>query len=359
MTGDVQITTPRPSFEAESGRIRLGFVALTDCAPVILAEALGLFEKHGLKVELSREVGWATVRDKIIYGELDAAHAPAGMVFAATAGVGSIPVECLTGLVMNLHGNAITLSRALWEAGVRDGATLKEEIVRRGAENQLTFGVVYSFSSHTFLLRNWLRSHRIDPDRDVRIVVVPPPQMFQNLKGQNLDGYCVGEPYNSMAIAAKEGWVVATSSELAPMHTEKVLMVQKAFAERCSEEHLALIAALIEACACCDDPANRPEVIRILTRSGYFNVSPAVLKASLGDPFFCGYGRTLPADDITIFSRYKANEPSKAKAGWLLNQMERAGMIKDPTLFAGFERLFRTDFYKAAFQYLNKTTANL
>jgi ABC-type nitrate/sulfonate/bicarbonate transport system substrate-binding protein len=170
----------------------VGFVPLTDCAPLIMAHELGLFRKYGLRVALSRELGWATIRDKIIHRELDAAHALASMPVAATLGLGSIRCDCLTGLVLNLHGNAITLSEELWRRGVRDGATLRDEIRKLHVQKKFTFGVVNPFSSHHYLLRNWLASFGIRPDRDVRIVTVPPPQMVPNLKAGNLDGFCRG-----------------------------------------------------------------------------------------------------------------------------------------------------------------------
>src|SRR5258706_6379484 len=162
---------------ATQRKLRVGFVPLTDCAPLVMAQELGLFRKFGLNVALSRELGWATIRDKVIHGELEAAHAVAGMPVAATLGLGSVPCDCLTALVLNLHGNAITLSEDLWKNGVRDGATLREEILRSRHHKTFTFGVVFPFSSHNFLLRGWLASAGIKPNQDVRIVVVPPPQM--------------------------------------------------------------------------------------------------------------------------------------------------------------------------------------
>ena len=159
--------------------LRVGFVPLTDCAPLVMAQELGLFAKYGLSVTLSRELGWTTVRDKIIYGELHAAHALAAMPFAATLGLGSMKCDCLAGLVLNLNGNAITLSRDLWLRGVRDAKTLREEIDRGQGKKIYTFGVVFQFSSHNFLLRQWLAAGGIDPDRDVRIVIVPAPAMFE------------------------------------------------------------------------------------------------------------------------------------------------------------------------------------
>src|SRR5688572_20382397 len=147
--------------------IRLGFVALSDCGPIVMAQELGLFAKHGVSVDLHREVGWATIRDKVVYGELEAAHAPAGLVVAASCGLGSIQRECLTGLVISLNGNAITLSQDLWKQGVRDGKTLREQIVR--GDRLYAFAVVHPYSAHSVLLRNWLRQHRIEPERDVQI----------------------------------------------------------------------------------------------------------------------------------------------------------------------------------------------
>ena len=205
---------PQKTIPAFQRAIKLGFVSLCDCAPVVMAEELGLFSKYGLRVELSREVGWATIRDKIIYGELEAAHAPAGLVVAASCGLGSVQSECVTGLMISLNGNAITLSEDLWKKGVRDAQTLRR-LVAEG-ERTYVLGIVNAYSAHSFLLRNWLRAHGISPERDVRLVVVPPAQVHTNLKAGHLDGYCVGEPWNSLAVLSGSGWSVATSEELAP-----------------------------------------------------------------------------------------------------------------------------------------------
>jgi two-component system, oxyanion-binding sensor len=178
--------------------IRLGFVPLVDCAPLVIAFEHGYFQKYGLDVELSREIGWATIRDKIAYGELEAAHALAPMAVALTAGIGCAPIPCLTGLILNSHGNAITLSDDLWQRGVRTAADFAKVIRQSRDVKTYTLAVVFPHSSHHFLLRQWLKSGGINPDKDVRIVVVPPPQMMPNLVGGTIDGYCVGEPWNSL-----------------------------------------------------------------------------------------------------------------------------------------------------------------
>ena len=340
--------------------LRVGFVPLTDCAPLVMAHELGLFRKYGLRVALSRELGWATIRDKIIHGELDAAHALAAMPAAISLGLGSVRCDCLTALVLNLHGNAITLSNELWQRGVRDGVTLREEILRTRCARMLTFGVVFPFSSHHFLLRAWLAASGINPDRDIRLVVVPPPQMVANLKTGNLDGYCVGEPWNSVAVQARAGWCVATSAELDPGHPEKVLMVRREFAEKREDEHLSLVAALLEACEFCDAPENRDEIVTTLARIQYVNASADALRRGFDGEFDFGHGRVRTVPDFNTFHRNNANEPSSNKAAWALQAVRTSGMCKNPSAidFALGRRVFRPDIFEKAVR-LRNTTAPL
>lgn len=335
--------------------IRLGFVPLTDSAPIVMARELGLFAKHGLEVQLHREIGWATVRDKILYGELEAAQAPAGLVVAASCGLGSVRAECLTGLVLNLHGDGITLSQRLWKRGVHDGETLAAEVARGG--EPLVFGVVHQYSSHHFLLRKWLRSHGLEPERDVRIVVVPPPQVLANLKAGHLDGYCVGEPYNSLAILAKAGWCAAISPEIAPGHPEKVLMVQSKFAERCESEHLGLIAALIEAGRFCDRPENRERIAETLAQPQYVNVPIQALLASLGGRFDFGNGRVEKVQDFHVFGRGDANEPTPERAEWVISNLHASGVLEDPAAVPADEarRCFRVDIHRRSLQLISSS----
>lgn len=332
---------------ATQRKLRVGFVPLTDCAPLVMAHELGLFRKFGLNVALSRELGWATIRDKIIHGELEAAHAVVGMPLAATLGLGSIPCDCLTALVLNLHGNAITLANELWQNGVRDGKTLRAEITRSQHEKTFTFGVVSLFSSHNFLLRDWLTAAGIQPDRDVRIVVVPPPQMVANLQAGNLDGFCVGEPWNSVAVQSHIGWCVATSAELAPGHPEKVLMVRRDFAEQHDEQHLALVAALLEACEFCDASGNREQIISTLARPAYVNVPAAALRGAFSTEFDFGHGDVRPVQNLNIFHRHNANEPSADKSAWILQRLRTSGLCPNPAALTAElgHRTFRTDIF--------------
>jgi ABC-type nitrate/sulfonate/bicarbonate transport system substrate-binding protein len=318
----------------------VGFVPLCDCAPLAVASELGLFEKNGLNVELRREVGWATIRDKIIYRELDAVHALAPMVFAASFGLGSIQADCVTGLVLSLEGNAITVAQSLHGIGVSGGETWRKFVNRRGGP--LIFGIPFLYSSHYFLLRAWLQSHGLRPERDVQFAVVPPPQMPVNLKAGHLHGYCVGEPWNSVAVSEKFGWRAATSAEIAPWHPEKVLMVRRDFAESRTDDHERLIAALLEACRFCASPGNRETVIEILTAPAYVKANPTVLLETFGRA-----GQTVD------FSP-EAHEPSAEKAAWVLDHLVESELmpaIKEHRQAAA--RIFRADIFQNATQTQN------
>ncbi|MBC8041781.1 MAG: ABC transporter substrate-binding protein, partial [Opitutaceae bacterium] len=339
---------------------RIGFIALNDAAPIIVAHENGFFKKHGLDVELSREVGWATIRDKVIHRELDAAHALGAMVISTTLGVNCLPCECLTAFVLNTDGNCITLSEDLWKRGVRDAVSMRDEIIRSRHERTYVFGVVFAHSSHRIHVCDWLRSGGVDPEKDVRIVVVPPPQLFRNLAAGTIDGYCVGDPWNSLAVREKIGWCVAVSPDLAPGHAEKVLMVRSDFAANRSDEHLAIISALSEAAALCDTPSFRPELCDLLSRREYMNVPSRVIQASLVGPFDAGHGNTIPATDFIHYHRNAANDPTAAKASWLIDGFNRhrflpAGITVPADLGA---RTFRSDLFQLTQKQLIKSKKN-
>jgi len=329
-------------------RLRVGFLALTDAAPLIVAQREGFFERHGLKVELQREVGWATIREKIIYGELDAAQAPAPMLWSAELGLGCAPSAVLTAFVFNLHGNALTLSTALHAAGARDGASLRTLAKSRRGESRLTFGVVFPFSSHHLLLRQWLESVGIRPDHDVRIAIVPPAQMFRNLQAGTIDGYCAGEPWNSIAVRAGIGWCPTWSAAQSPGHIEKVLMVTERFAMGRRAEHAALVGALAEAAAWCDEPENREPLAALLGSAPFLNLPTRVITPALLGRFDCGQGRVEVVPDFVVFHRDQANVPEAAKASALQHELIAAGILPAYTNPQLPRRLFRDDLYRDA-----------
>lgn len=315
-----------PSLSGVIQPVRIGFIPLADCAPLLVAKEQDLFRKHGVQVELSCEVGWATIREKLLYGQVDAAHAIAGLALAMRLGLSTPPSRVVAPFVFNLHGDAITLSRDLWNRGVRDAASLKK-LIRSTTSRRLTFGMVSRYAAHHFLLRQWLISGGINPDQDVRIVALPPTQMAANMAAGLIDGYCVGEPWNSVAVDKAVGWIVATSEQLAPNHPEKVLLMNESFISSHLDQAQAITAALREACAFCDVLENRPEVVRILAASGYFLNGEAILKKSLIGPLDLGTGQSMDASAFHIFHRREANEPLNERGMWLLNQFVQHGLI--------------------------------
>ena len=343
-----------PAVSTKSGTqgtrpLRVGFLALTDAAPFVVAQERGLFAKHGIEVELRREVGWATIREKIIYGELDAAHAPAPMLWATRLGLDSVPCPVLTALVLNLHGNALTLSERLWEAGIRTPSDLRDEARRRSGERKLTFGVVFMFSSHHLMLRSWLRAAGLNPDRDVRIVVVPPAQMFRNLAAGTIDGYCSGEPWNSLAVRERAGWCPAWSAAMQPDCVEKVLMVTERFAFSRARDHDSLINALVEACIWCDEPANREPLAQLLSGPAYINQSARVILPALQGQFDCGHDRIETVPDFVTFHRNGANAPTETRAASLQAELIDAGLLTAKAADATLPgRLFREDLFRQA-----------
>ncbi len=306
--------------------VRIAFVPLVDCAPLIVAREMDMFSRHGVRVELSCEVGWATVREKLHYGQVDAAHAPAGMALALRLGLSAPRFRVVAPFVFNLNGNGITLSRDLWNRGARDANTLGK-LVRSTRQRCLTFGVVSRHSSHFFLLRGWLASGGIHPENDVRLVVLPPTQMVANLKAGLIDGFCVGEPWNAAAVTDGCGWVAATSEDLAPNHPEKALLVAEEFTASHREETSAIISALSEACRYCDAAENRAALVSMLAATGLFERGAAVLAPSLVGPFDLGTGESRPARDFHIFHRRDANTPTAERGAWLLREFAAHGLL--------------------------------
>lgn len=319
------VAAPRPL-----GTIRLGYVPLLDAAPLVVAEELGYFKDAGLRIRLSPELGWGSIRDKIVYGELDAAQAPGGLLYSILFGTHTPPCEVRSDLVLNLQGNAITLSSRLWNKGVRDGRSLRL-MIRSELPRKPVFAAVSPFSSHLFLLRKWLRQSDIDPDRDVRVAILPPPLVGEHMATGQIDGFCVGEPWNSAATLAGEGWIAATSETLEPGHPEKVLAVRPELYRHRAEEYALLRNAIIEACRYCDDPENRGEIADILHRRNLFACDPKAIANGLTGAFDAGAGQLQTRHPFIVFHRQAANLASREKALWFLETvLEGGGLRLDP-----------------------------
>ena len=248
--------------------MRLGFVPLNDAAPFMLAKELGIFAKHGLDVHLSRELGWASIRDRVATRALTAAQALVGLPFSAR----SHEERFIVPLVTSLQGNGITVSKQYHDEGCKTPSTILHQHKKRKSSRPPTFAVVSRYGSHLLLIRKWLQSGGIDPKTEVNIVVLPPPQMVPHLRAGHIDGYCVGEPWNTVGVMAGIGFCVSTSAELLPCHPEKVLMMTESFVDENRDQTLRLVLALLEACKICETPQMLPVVSQILSHHDYLNL---------------------------------------------------------------------------------------
>ncbi|MCG5242553.1 CmpA/NrtA family ABC transporter substrate-binding protein [Azospirillum doebereinerae] len=328
----------------EKTALTLGFVPLTDCAPLAVGVEKGFFAAQGLEVTLSREPSWSNIRDKLMVGLLDGAHTLTGLLLAMTAGVGTFPTPTRTAHALGLNGNAITVSAALHERmAAADPAAMAEQPMTARALKRVieadraaglpppVFGVVFSVANHAYQLRAWLASAGIDPDRDVRLITVPPPRMVASLKAGDIVGFCVGEPWNSLAVAEGVGRVLMTGHAFWNNGPEKVLGVLASWADAHPNTHRALVRALIQAQAWLDaDPANRMEAAALLAQPRYLGLPQVVLERSLTGRFLFGPGEAaVELPDFHVFHRYAASFPWRSHALWLFAQMVRWGQL-DP-----------------------------
>lgn len=348
---------PRP----EKAEVRLGFIPLTDCAPLVVAAELGFFAREGLKVELVREPSWANIRDKVMLGALDGAQMLTGLPVASQLGITAVRRPLVTAMSLGLGGNAITVSRSLFrrmaEVDASPGgprpitaASLARVIAgdRAAGRGPLTFAVVYPVSSHNFELRYWLAAAGIDPDRDLRIVVIPPPQMVARLRAGAIDGYCVGEPWNSVAVNGGHGHILITSHQLWNHKPEKVLGVTQDWAARHPLTHRALVKALMGAGAWLDDPQHRLEAAALLARREYVGVRESILALPLTDRLaYDPDTAPQPHPDFNVFHRHAAMFPWRSHALWFITQMYRWGMVeRAQPLAAAAASAYRPDLYR-------------
>lgn len=336
-----------PKFFSSSKPIRLGYVPLVDCAPVAVAYETGIFDRHGLSIRLSRELGWASVRDKMIYGDLDAAQSLAEIAIALALGFNEMRCEVTVPMILNLHGNAITLSTEISADKIGRGQGLRKFIDTHWKKDRpFTLAVTHRYSSHFTLLKSWLARHGVSAPEQVEIIFLPPSLMPRQLKAGHIDGYCVGEPWNSESILAGTGWCPVTSSEISRGNPEKVLILSGGFLREEKEKAITLVSALIEACQLCQSPGFREDLISIHSLKTYTGATPEVLRNSLGSTFNTGVER-VNAADFHVFHGDSMNRPSMDKASWVLSELRNAGTIPDGTCGA-LSRIFREDLYSAA-----------
>lgn len=367
--------------DPEKEQLKLGFIKLTDMAPLAIAYEKGYFEDEGLYVTLEAQANWKVLLDRVITGELDGAHMLAGQPLGATIGFGT-KAEVVTAFSMDLNGNAITVSNAVWEemkkhVPMENGKpvhpikadALKPVIEQYKAQGKpFNLGMVFPVSTHNYELRYWLAAGGINPgyyapakgditgtlSADALLSVTPPPQMPATLEAGTINGYSVGEPWNQQAVFKGIGVPVVTDYQIWKNNPEKVLGVSKAWAEANPETHKRLVKALIRAAMWldADNNANRAEAVQILSRPEYVGADAKVIANSMTGTFEYEKGDKREVPDFNVFFRHNATYPYYSDAIWYLTQMRRWGQIgenkPDSWYFETAKKVYQPATYQAA-----------
>ncbi len=347
--------------DVEKDELKFGFIKLTDCAPIVIAKEKGFFDDEGLSVSVIAQPNWKTLLDNVINGELDGAHMLSGQPIAATIGFGT-KAHIITAFTMDLNGNGITVSNGIWEQMQENDEALDTErpahpitadalvpVVEEKLEEgeKLQMGMVFPVSTHNYELRYWLAASGIHPgmytetdkggrtDAQVELSVTPPPMMPAVLEAGNIQGYCVGEPWNQQAVAKGIGVPVTTNYDVWKNNPEKVFGVSASWAEENPNTHLAVVKALIRAGKWLDETdasgtlVNRIEAARILSRPDYVGADFDVIKNSMTGFFYFQKTDKRPMPDFNVFYKYHCTYPWYSDGIWFLTQMRRWGQITE------------------------------
>jgi two-component system, oxyanion-binding sensor len=348
---------------ASASRLRIGFIPLCDAAALIVAADRGFTAAEGLDVELVREVSWSNVRDKLNIGIFDAAHLLAPVAIASSLGLGHVKVPIISAFVLGVNGNAITVSPALHAslAAAADGnlgdpmvtgRALARVVAQRNAkgEEPLTFGMTFPFSSHNYALRFWMAAGGVDPDEDVRMVVLPPPYMVDSLANKHVDGFCVGAPWSSVAVDLGVGFILHFVSDILSRATEKLLAVRARWAQDNTDVLLRLVRAHQSAARFIENPSSRDEVAAILAAPSRIGVAADAIARTLEGRMKTAPDGTVRASDrYLLIGRDGAARPDPVQAAWLYAQMVRWGQAPlSADLLADAQAVFRPDLFDAA-----------
>lgn len=342
----------------EQSKIKFGFIALTDCSPLVIAHEKGLFKKFGLQSAPVKPANWAAVRDALIKGDIDCTHMLLGMPVASTLGLGGTkPVPLVMPWILNRNGQAITLKSAWKGKAGANPADLKPLVdAAKSKGTKPTFAMTYPPGTHAMWLRYYLAAGGIHPDKDVDLLTIPPPQMVQNMKVGKMDGYCVGEPWNARAIAERIGFTAITTQEIWPDHPEKVCAFTAGYAEKNPRTVKAVLKALHAASFWLDDLDNRPEQCDILARDAYIKCNREQILGRLLGNYDYGDGRKTKDDHYMIFHNRNCNYPQPAYAKWWMTQLRRWGMLDaEPEYESLAARVTRCDLYEEAMKELGVT----
>jgi nitrate/nitrite transport system substrate-binding protein len=337
------------SDKPEKEEVKIGFIPLTDCASVVMASVLGIDKKYGVKITPSKEASWAGVRDKLVNGELDMAHALYGLIYGVHMGTAGPKKDMAILMTLNHNGQAITLSKKLAEKGGVDAASLAK--LMAAEKREYTYAQTFPTGTHAMWLYYWLASVGVNPMKDVKVITVPPPQMVANMRVGNMDGYCVGEPWGHRAIADGIGVTAVTTQDIWKDHPEKVLGTTGEFVKKYPNTARAVTAAIIEAGKWIDAGLqNKNKMAETVADKSYVNTSVDVINQRILGRYQNGLGKTW--DDPNHMKFYNdgvVGFPYLSDGMWFLTQHKRWGLIKEhPDYLAIAKQINQIDLYKQA-----------
>ncbi len=337
------------SDKPEKEEVRIGFIPLTDCASVVMASVLGFDKKYGIKIIPTKEASWAGVRDKLVNGELDMAHVLYGLVYGVHLGVSGPKKDMAVLMTLNNNGQAITLSKKLADKGAVDGASLASLMGKE--KREYTFAQTFPTGTHAMWLYYWLASVGVNPMKDAKVITVPPPQMVANMRVGNMDGFCVGEPWNHRAIVDNIGITAVTTQDVWKDHPEKVLGTTGDFVKKYPNTARAVIMAVLEASRWIDAGLqNKLKMAETIAEKSYVNTGVDAINQRILGRYQNGLGKTWDdPNHMKFFNDGAVTFPWLSDGMWFLTQHKRWGLIKEHPDYLGVaKQINQVELYKQA-----------
>jgi nitrate/nitrite transport system substrate-binding protein len=337
------------SDKPEKEEVRIGFIPLTDCASVVMASVLGFDRKYGVRIVPTKEASWAGVRDKLVNGELDMAHVLWGLIYGVHLGVGGPKKDMAVLMNLNHNGQAITLSKKLADKGAVDGASLAK--LMAADKREYTFAQTFPTGTHAMWLYYWLAASGINPMKDAKVITVPPPQMVANMRVGNMDGYCVGEPWNHRAIIDGIGITATTTQDIWRDHPEKALGTTGEFVKKYPNTSRAVVMAILEAGRWIDaNLSNKNKMAETIADKSYVNTSVDAINQRILGRYQNGLGKTWDdPNHMKFFNDGAVTYPYLSDGMWFLTQHKRWGLLKEHPDYLGIAKsINQTAIYKQA-----------
>ncbi len=335
------------SDKPEKEEVRIGFIPLTDCASVVMASVLGFDKKYGVKIIPTKEASWAGVRDKLVNGELDMAHVLYGLVYGVHMGTAGPKKDMAVLMSLNNNGQAITLSKALADKGAVDGPSLGKLMAKE--KREYTFAGTFPTGTHAMWMHYWLAAAGINPLQEAKLITVPPPQMVANMRVGNMDGFCVGEPWNHRAIMDGIGITANTTQDIWQDHPEKVLGTTADFVKKYPNTTRAVMMAVLEASRWIDAGLqNKLKMAETVAQKSYINTGVDAINQRILGRYQNGLGKTWDdPNHMKFFNDGKVNFPYLSDGMWFLTQHKRWGLIKEHPDYLGVaKQINQIDLYK-------------